>query len=170
MTATPELRVELIRWPAEQARREACLEQGVIRLLVVEGAAQAPVCTDVREDWVRSPVGKADLRARMEALLHKNQVDRRPTIDSNGILQYGESTTTLSPTEANLMRHLIESFTCTVDRSLLSLNLVQASRVNRNALDLHVMRIRRRIRPLGLKIRKVWGRGYALLPIVGDDS
>lgn len=37
MTATPELRVELIRWPAEQARREACLERGVIRLLVVEG-------------------------------------------------------------------------------------------------------------------------------------
>ena len=107
MTATPELRVELIRWPAEQARREACLERGVIRLLVVEGAAQAPVCTDVREDWVRSPVGKADLRARMEALLHKNQVDRRPTIDSNGILQCGESTTTLSPKEANLMRHLI---------------------------------------------------------------
>ena len=49
------------------------------------------------------------------------------------------------------MRHLIESFTCTVDRSLLSLNLVQASRVNRNALDLHVMRIRRRIRPLGFE-------------------
>ena len=43
MTATPELRVELIRWPAEQARREACLERGVIRLLVVEGAAWCQV-------------------------------------------------------------------------------------------------------------------------------
>lgn len=42
MTATPELRVELIRWPAEQARREACLERGVIRLLVVEGRLRLP--------------------------------------------------------------------------------------------------------------------------------
>jgi hypothetical protein len=34
--------------------------------------------------------------------------------------------------------------------------------VNRNALNLHIMRLRRRIRPLGLLVRNVRGRCYLL--------
>ena len=33
---------------------------------------------------------------------------------------------------------------------------------SRNALDLHIKRLRRRIQPLGLSIRTAWGRGYIL--------
>ncbi|MEJ7719654.1 MAG: helix-turn-helix domain-containing protein [Ilumatobacteraceae bacterium] len=33
---------------------------------------------------------------------------------------------------------------------------------NRNALDVHVLRLRRRITPTGLAIRTVRGRGYLL--------
>jgi DNA-binding response OmpR family regulator len=34
--------------------------------------------------------------------------------------------------------------------------------MTRNALDLHMMRVRQRINALGLTVRTVWGRGYVL--------
>jgi DNA-binding response OmpR family regulator len=34
--------------------------------------------------------------------------------------------------------------------------------MTRNALDLHMMRIRQRIASLGLTVRTVWSRGYVL--------
>lgn len=38
---------------------------------------------------------------------------------------------------------------------------------SRNALDLRMLRLRRRIEPLNLVIRTVWGKGY-LLDLAGD--
>jgi DNA-binding winged helix-turn-helix (wHTH) protein len=153
--------VKLLRWPAESARRARYKAMGVLRLLVVEGGAPAPICTDIREDWVRAPITDADLRARVATL----QADayRLPQVDPYGILRFAERSISVSPSETDLLECLIRQFGTVVPRDTLHDCLPdRPGGVSRNALDLHIMRLRRRIRPLGLVIRTARGRGYLL--------
>ncbi|MEU3723188.1 winged helix-turn-helix domain-containing protein [Streptomyces sp. NPDC031705] len=164
MLDTLETKVELIRWPVDAARREACRDQGVMRLLVLEAGVEAPVCTDILEDWVRTPVSRSDLRARIDSLRVKGSADHVPTVDPNGVLRFRRMSAVLSPTETDLVNRLAESFSKVVPREILLEALSRTSQPSRNALDLHIMRIRRRVNPLGLGLRTVWGRGYVLEP------
>lgn len=164
MLDTLETKVELIRWPVEAERREACRDQGVMRLLVLEAGAEAPVCTDIREDWVRTPISRSDLRARIDSLRVKGSSDHLPVVDPNGVLRFRRMSAVLSPTETDLVGRLAESFSQVVSRETLLQVLSRTTPPSRNALDLHVMRIRRRVKPLGLGLRTVWGRGYVLEP------
>lgn len=143
---------------------------GVLRLLVVEGGVPAPICSDIREDWVRAPITDADLRARMATLSAKAEAHRLPQIDPYGILRFSDRSTSVSPTETDLMECLIRQFEALVSREELRDCLPErAGECSRNALDLHIMRLRRRIRPLGLAIRTVRGRGY-MLEAAADGS
>jgi len=162
VTFEPE--VKLVRWPAESARRDRYRSLGVMRLLVVEAGVCPPVCTDALEDWVRAPIRQDDLQARIAALRARFEADRRPTVDPHGVVRYGGRSATLSPTGTDLLERLARDFGELVDRDeLLRHCLPDRDRtVSRNALDLHIMRVRRRIKPLGLTIRTVWGRGYLL--------
>lgn len=157
-----ETRVEFIRWPVESRRRERCRTEGIMRILVLEAGVAAPVCADIREDWVRAPISKGDLKARADALRMRSSADFVPRMDSSGVLRFRSMSVVLSPTEADLVSRLAESFAEGVDRDVLLSLLPGGTKANRNALDLHVMRIRRRIAPLGLCVRTIWGRGYAL--------
>jgi len=155
--------VMLLRWPAEAARRARYKAMGVLRLLVVEGGAPAPICSDIREDWVRAPITEADLRARMASLSARADAHRLPRIDPYGVLRFCDRSTSVSPTETDLMQCLIRQFKSLVPRDELHDCLPErAAGCSRNALDLHIMRLRRRIRPLGLIIRTIRGRGYML--------
>lgn len=157
--------VRLLRWPAESAQRERCRALGVLRLLVVEGGAPAPVCSDVREDWVRAPISDDDLMARVATLRARTEAHRLPQVDPHGMLQFGGQTTTVSRTETDLLECLVRQFEQPVSREILRDCLPdRPGGTSRNALDLHIMRLRRRIGPLGLVIRTVWGRGYLLAP------
>ncbi|MDG4861959.1 winged helix-turn-helix domain-containing protein [Streptomyces sp. T-3] len=157
-----QVRVELIRWPTESARRDSCRDKGVMRLLVLEAGVEAPVCTDIREDWVRTPISKEDLRARIDSLRVKGSTDQVPSVDRNGVLRFRSVSAVLSPTETDLVTLLAESFTRVVQRTALLEVLARTAPASRNALDLHIMRIRRRVGQLGLGVRTVWGRGYVL--------
>jgi len=162
--------VMLLRWPAESARRARYKAMGVLRILVIEGGAPAPICSDIREDWVRAPISDADLRARVATLSAKVEARRLPQIDPHGILRFSGRSTSVSPTETELMECLLRQFETLVPREELHDCLPeQVSEHNRNALDLHIMRLRRRIRPLGLVIRTVRGRGY-MLQVTADES
>jgi DNA-binding winged helix-turn-helix (wHTH) protein len=155
--------VMLLRWPAEAARRARYKAMGVLRLLVVEGGAPAPICSDIREDWVRAPITDADLRARMATLSAKAEAHRLPQIDPYGILRFSDRSTSVSPTETDLLECLIRQFQSLVPRDELRDCLPERTTGgSRNALDLHIMRLRRRIQPLGLIIQTVRGRGYML--------
>lgn len=155
--------VKLVRWPAEFEKREKYHELGVLRLLVVEGGAQAPICTDIREDWIRAPITHSDLIARMQALRAKTVDHCSPRVDRGGIIHYGAQSAAVSPTEADLLELLTFNFGVLVPRETLRDRLsIQPGAASRNALDLHIMRIRRRIAPLGLVIQTAWGRGYVL--------
>jgi DNA-binding winged helix-turn-helix (wHTH) protein len=155
--------VKLVRWPAESARRDRYRALGVLRLLVVEGGVPAPVSADVREDWVRAPVSDDDLKARVASLRAKAEAHRLPHVDPNGVLRYAGRSITVSRTETDLLECLVRQFGVLVTREMLRECLPdRPGGASRNALDLHIMRVRRRIRPLGLVIRTVWGRGYLL--------
>ena len=155
--------VKLVRWPAESARRDRYRAMGILRLLVVEGGVPAPICSDVREDWVRAPVTDDDLRARVATLRAKAEAHRLPHVDPNGVLRFAGRSITVSRTETDLLECLVRQFGVLVTREMLRDCLPdRPGGASRNALDLHIMRVRRRIRPLGLVIRTVWGRGYLL--------
>lgn len=155
--------VKLIRWPAEAHRREHCRSQGVPRLLVVEGGAEPPVAADVREDWVRTPLPRRDVDARVAAVRARCDAERRPHIDMNGVLHFDARSVTVSPTATDLLCCLIQQFGELVSRRELQKCLPGRERdSSRNALDLQVMRLRKRVKEVGLTITTVWGRGYLL--------
>lgn len=158
-----ETDVKLVRWPADEHRREHYKKLGIPVLLVVEAGCQPPICADAREDWIRAPVSRADLDARMATLRAKAWAGRLPEIDPVGVIRYNGRSCAVSPTEADLLHCLVRDFGEVVPRSrLLECLPERPARCQRNALDLHIMRIRRRIGAIGLVIRTVWGQGYLL--------
>jgi DNA-binding response OmpR family regulator len=157
-----------VRWPAQIDLRNRAKRDGIPRLLVVEGRAQPPVCNDPIEDWVRPPISRDDLDARVRAL--KNRLDSRrvPTLDPAGTLSFGANSITISSAQTELMEVFVEQFGEVVYRSELAQRLAErVPKPTRNSLDLHIMRLRRRLSPLGLVIRTAWGRGY-LLELAAD--
>lgn len=155
--------VIFVRWPVQADLRTRCRQDGVPRLLVVEGGAQPPISNDPVEDWVRPPVSRDDLQARVRALQNRFNSRRVPTIDSTGTLSFGRHSITISTTQTELMRLLIDRFGKVVYRiEFMQRFATRTPALNRNSLDLHIMRLRRRLLPIDLSIRTVWGRGYML--------
>lgn len=158
--------VVLVQWPAEEARREVLAEASHPRLLVVDADARAPISTDVFEDWVRLPADDADVRARVVGLQTRVE-DFGPTaplLDDDGLLRFGPSFVAIPPVEARLVAALIGRFGAVVGRDALARAGWPDKEPGRNALDVHVLRLRRRIEPLGLAVRTVRSRGYLLEP------
>ena len=59
---------------------------------------------------------------------------------------------------------LVESYKGVVRRDDLTRAGWPGDNPGRNALDVHILRLRRRVEPLGLSIRTVRSRGYLLEP------
>ncbi|MFE0105086.1 winged helix-turn-helix domain-containing protein [Streptomyces sp. NPDC059009] len=155
--------VQLLRWPVQQELREECRSRGLPRILVVEAGLEAPVCEDIYEDWVRAPVASPDLKARADALVHRYRQNRQPKLDEDGVLWFAGQSVAVSPKQAELLELLVGRYGKVVPREALRFQLGHdQGPMTRNALDLHVMRIRHRISVLGLTVRTVWGRGYVL--------
>jgi DNA-binding response OmpR family regulator len=155
--------VKLVRWPVERDRLRDYRRTGVPRLLVVEAGAQPPVCSDVVEDWVRTPVSPDDVAVRIASLRARRRSMRRPRVDPTGVLRVGDRSVPLSPTETELLGELVGNYGAMTSTRALTRRLTDQSPASgANALHTHIKRIRRRIGPLGLAIRTVWGRGYLL--------
>ena len=158
------MEVALIRWPAEADRRAALADGDVPRLLLLEAGASPPEVVDCLEDWIRVPAADADLRARVRALEARSHRHLRlvPDLDVHGVLRFGNAWVSLPPVEARLVDALIERFGAVVGRDTLRRSVWPGSSPGRNVLDVHVLRLRRRLAPLGLVIRTVRSRGYML--------
>ena len=156
--------VVLLRWPLEQERREALARQGRPRVLLVEGDEPAPTLADCLEDWVRLPASEEDIDARTRAVLQRaaTHLPVRPELDPDGVLRFGSDWVSLPPVEARLMAALIERYGAVVSRDQLARAGWPKGAPGRNALDVHMLRVRRRIAPLDLAIRTVRSRGYLL--------
>ncbi|MFC9620008.1 helix-turn-helix domain-containing protein [Streptomyces sp. NPDC056930] len=135
---------------------------------MVEAGAHPPVCNDPFEDWVRAPIARADLDARVRALQNRLDSRQTPTLDSAGTLAFGPHSIIVSNVQTELMELFIEHFGEVVYRHELTQRLAErVQRPTRNSLDLHIMRLRRRLLPTDLVIRTAWGRGYVLETEVG---
>ena len=164
--------VVLLRWPAEAARRDDLTELGVARLLLVEDGATPPSPLDCLEDWIRVPAPELDIRARLAALeqratRHSPEV---PTLDSDGVLRFGPSWVSLPPVEARLTHVLVDRFGAVVARDALARAGWPEGTAGRNALDVHVLRLRRRLTAVGLVIRTVRSRGYLMEAAHGQQE
>ena len=153
-----------MRWPAESARRAELEQVGAPRLLLVEDDDAAPVASDDLEDWIRLPAGEADLQARIDGLRrrHRARSAPAPVLDDDGVLRVGSRWVPLPPVESRLMGALLERYGAVVSRDGLGRAGWPDGAPGRNALDVHVLRLRRRVGPLGLAIRTVRSRGYLL--------
>ena len=158
------MNVVLVRWPNEADRRDRLIAQARPRLLVVEGQADPPVSEDCLEDWIRVPASEADLSIRLRAL--SGRVGRHtpgcPSLDHDGVLRFGNVWAAMPPVESRLIAVLVDRFGGVVGREALASAGWPGGAPGRNALDVHVLRLRRRIEPLSLAIRTVRSRGYVL--------
>ena len=119
---------------------------------------------DDLEDWIRVPAGEADLRARVDGLRRRVEakVSPMPELDDDGVLRLGLGWVSLPPVEGRLMTALLERYGAVVSREALARAGWPSGAPGRNALDVHMLRLRRRLAPLDLAIRTVRSRGYLL--------
>jgi DNA-binding response OmpR family regulator len=97
------------------------------------------------------------LQRRTEA-----RVDPAPALDDDGVLRLGDRWVSLPPVEARLTAALLDRYGAVVSRDALARAGWPAGAPGRNALDVHMLRLRRRLSPLALAIRTVRSRGYLL--------
>ena len=164
--------VEIVRWPAEEDRRERLQRDQVPRLLLVEDGEQPPAPPDCLEDWVRVPAPEIEMRARVAAVLARTgrHGTAAPALDGDGVLRVGDAWVSLPPVEARLTAALLERQGAVVSREALSRAGWPGGAPGRNALDVHVVRLRRRLAAVGLAIRTVRSRGYLLEPQAGGTA
>ena len=157
--------VELVRWPGERDRLEVLQSKGIPRLLLVDDDAIPPEVTDCLEDWVRVPSFERDILARSAALTARaarHTGGAQPRLDTAGILRFGDDWVSLGPVDAALCHLLIDRYGELVDREALTVAAWPGASSARNNLDVQIMRLRRRLAPVGLRIRTVRSHGYVL--------
>ncbi|GJM37271.1 MAG: hypothetical protein DHS20C19_06380 [Acidimicrobiales bacterium] len=161
--------ITLIRWPTEASRLPDLRDSQIPRLLLVDGDVDPPLVVDELEDWIRVPAPEQDLRARVEGLSRRAATAGRcvPEIDEHGVVRFRNEHTAVPPVEARLATALIDNFGAVVSRGELTEAGWPGGHANRNALDVHVLRLRRRLDEAGLSIRTVRSRGYLLEPATG---
>jgi DNA-binding response OmpR family regulator len=140
------------------------MDRRVPRLLLVEDGALPPESDDCLEDWVRVPASELDVRLRVASLSRRAEghAPLTPSLDVDGVLRSGTTWVPLPPVEARLTTALLDRFGGVVSRDHLAGAGWPGGAPGRNALDVHVLRLRRRIGPLGLAIRTVRSRGYLM--------
>jgi DNA-binding response OmpR family regulator len=155
--------VVLVRWPEEAARLSELQDSATPRLLLVGPDADPPDSVDPLEDWIRLPADDRDVRARVATLeARAEHTAAQPCIDADGLLWFRERWVSLSPVERELAAALAERFGAVVGRDVLARRAWPDGAPTRNALDVHVLRLRRRISCVGLELRTVRSRGYLL--------
>jgi two-component system OmpR family response regulator len=155
--------IEAARWPSERDKVEDLRRRRVPRLLVVEPGADPPLPEDFLEDWVRPDTTDDEVEARRSGLEARARLyGALPEIDDDGLLRFRRRWVAVSPVEGALVRALVERYGSVVTRDTLAARAWPDGIPTRNALDVHMLRLRRRIAPLGLEIRTVRSRGYLL--------
>ena len=155
--------VVLVRWPEEDARLRQLRETGSPRLLLLNGESEPPESADFLEDWIRLPADDRDVRARVARLASRSETQQpAPQVDGDGLLRYRGRWVALSPVESALAITLVDRFGAVVGRDTLARRAWPEGTPTRNALDVHMLRLRRRISPLGVEVRTVRSRGYLM--------
>jgi len=162
--------VQLLRWPAAKMQLEELRLAGLPRLIIVEQNASPPEIVDELEDWVRLPADRTDIEFRAQTLRERALRKQRPSLSAEGVLKFRGTSAPLSPVEAQVVASLLTKFQAVVSRRDLTDAVWPNEAPPRNALDVHISRVRRRVAEVGLQIRTVRGRGYMLEPVSGSSQ
>lgn len=156
--------VAFLRWPDDADRRALLVEERRPRLLLLDPGAEPPEPSDCFEDWVAMPAEEQELAHRTRALTARVARHQavEPAVDSSGVLRYGDRLLVLPPVEARLATALSSRFGIVVRRESLAAAGWPDGPPGRNALDVHLVRLRRRLAGVGLTLRTVRSRGYLL--------
>ncbi|NND03085.1 MAG: helix-turn-helix domain-containing protein [Acidimicrobiia bacterium] len=156
--------VELIHWPEQLERRNRLASRQRPRLLLVAPEAEPPRSTDLLEDWVRLPAKDRDVRARVRDLHQRvaGLVTSTPEVDGDGVLRHAGRTVALSELHRRITRVLTANMGKVVTRRELIAAGWEGSVPERNTVDVHMARLRRRLSEVGLSVRTVRARGFIL--------
>ena len=102
------------------------------------------------------------MRIRVDTLARRAEARHRPALSSEGVLRFQGEAVPLSPVEARVVEALMKRFGAVVSRRDLTEAVWPDEAPLRNALDVHISRVRRRVAEVGLHIRTVRGRGYLM--------
>ena len=164
------MNVEVVHWPAEQARLHELRSGGIPRLVVVS-TGEPPVVVDCLEDWVSSGAPDSERDARIVGIARRAELHGAlPWMDDDGLLHHRDGWVALSPVEQSLAGALVERYGTVVGREALADRAWPNGAQTRNALDVHVLRLRRRIVSLRLEIRTVRSRGYLMQAVNGNGN
>jgi hypothetical protein len=157
------LPVELLEWPAENARREVLARAGVPRVLLIPAGSSPPAMLGVDEDWVRLPASESDVVARATQLLCNEGIrSDTPYVDAHRVLHRAGATVTLTSCEAAITSLLLHRAGDVVSRAELEHEVWNGSAPSRDAVDAAIYRLRRRLAGMSLCIRSARGRGFVL--------
>lgn len=158
--------VSVLRWPAEDDLRQQLAWFGLPRILLVEPGQPPPALLDAREDWMRTPADRVDLRARAEAVRQRAGSTTEPAIprlDEDGLLRVGAGWVALTPTQVPVVAMLLAH----LDRVVRFDELIAAYEGSGGSghpasVRTLVGRLAARVRPLGLELVSVRRRGVLL--------
>lgn len=159
--------VVFVSWPGPAPSLPSEGRGGPARLYLVEPGQGVPDIDGCLEDWVVLPASDEEIAARADALMrrvrrHRPDADDAPRLDPVGVLHCRDRWVDLPPLEARLMGVLLAQFGQSVPTEALLAGGWGGSRPGTGALRVHILRLRRRIAPLGLAIHTLPGRGYLL--------
>ena len=159
---SPDDDISILCWPDEQARLESLRRARRPRLVFCgDGATLEP--SDELEVWVSASSDLAELRARLATLrLNTAQRSPHPVLDGSGVLWVRDRWVALSPIQSELTRILLENFGGVVANKVLH-EAWADPQPEYGAFAVGLARLRRRVKPLGLELHSIHGRGYLLV-------
>ena len=153
--------VALLRWPEEAAKVGELRAAGTPRLLAVAPDAPPPEADDCDEDWIRLPATDDDVSARLRAVAARAaRHATAPTVKGDGRISFRGRWEPLGDTEEAVAGALVARFGEVVDAATLARAVDPP--LTGNAVRIHIMRLRSRVRGLGLEVRTVRSHGYVL--------
>jgi hypothetical protein len=157
--------VSLLHWPDEEPLRHQLAWFGLPRVLLVEPGARPPDLLDELEDWMRTPADPIDLRARTEAVRRRacSSASLQPVLDDDGLLWMGASWVALTPSQAPVVRVLIDHLDKVVHYDAV-MSAYQSTGGSGHPASVRtlVARLATRLRTVGLELVSVRRRGVLL--------
>jgi DNA-binding response OmpR family regulator len=153
--------VAVVRWPAEADVLDLVRSLGSPRLVLVEAGERPPLSVDPAEDWVRMPASDDDISIRTTVLAARAaRQPLAPVVSGDGRLVHQGRWVALSRLEEAMVARMAGSFGEVVPTE----ELMHAgdAPLSVNAVRVHIMRLRKRIEPIGLRVRTVHRHGYVL--------
>lgn len=131
------------------------------------------------DDYLPKPFSVAELRVRIEAILRRVALDRRPAPEPLAVAAdnlrfdderfevfFGEHGATLTRSEYRLLETLHRNSDEVLSKAFLYQHVLQRGyAAHDRSLDMHISQIRRKLKTIGYterEVRTVWGKGYVL--------